>query len=66
MTGSYDETTHTLSVILKDDAPIAESDEDTPRVILDYDATDHLVSLEFLDASQRMTGTHKVEFQTTA
>ncbi len=27
---SYDETTDTLSVILKDNTPIAESDEDKP------------------------------------
>lgn len=62
---SYDETTDTLSVILQDNTPIAESDEDKPGVILDYDAAGNLVSLEILDASKRVTETRKVEFQTT-
>lgn len=62
---SYDEKTDTLSVILKDNTPIAESDEDKPGIILDYDATGNLVSLEILDASKRVTEARKVEFQTT-
>lgn len=62
---SYDETTDTLSVILKDNPPVAESDEDKPGVILDYDAIGNLVSLEILDASKRVTEARKVEFQTT-
>ena len=62
---SYDETTDTLSMILKDNTPIAESDEDKPGIILDYDATGNLVSLEIIDASKRVTETRKVEFQTT-
>jgi uncharacterized protein YuzE len=63
---SYDETTDTLSVILKDNTPVTESDEDKPGIILDYDATGNLVSLEILDASKRVTEARKVEFQTTA
>lgn len=63
---SYDEKTDTLSVILKDNTPVAESDEDKPGIILDYDATGDLVSLEILDASKRVTEARKVEFQTTA
>jgi uncharacterized protein YuzE len=63
---SYDEKTDTLSVILKDNTPVAESDEDKPGIILDYDATGNLVSLEILDASTRVTEARKVEFQTTA
>jgi len=62
---SYDEKTDTLSVILKDNTPIAESDEDKPGVILDYDAKGNLVSLEILDASNRVTETRKVDFQMT-
>jgi len=61
---SYDEKTDTLSVILKDNTPVAESDEDKPGVILDYDAGGNLVSLEILDASKRVTEARKVEFQT--
>ncbi len=60
---SYDLRTDTLSVILKDNASIAESDEDKPGIILDYDDRGDLVSLEILDASQRVTEARKVEFQ---
>ncbi len=61
---NYDQRTDTLSVILKDDAQVAESDEDKPGVILDYyDDRGDLVSLEILDASQRVTEARKVEFQ---
>ncbi len=60
---SYDSRTDTLSVILKDNASIAESDEDKPGIILDYDDRGDLVSLEILDASQRVTEARKVEFQ---
>jgi uncharacterized protein YuzE len=63
---SYDERTDTLSVILKDNTPVVESDEDKPGVILEYDAAGNLVSLEILDASQRVTEARKVEFQTIA
>ena len=60
----YDSRTDTLSVILKDNAPISESDEDKPGVILDYDEAGNLVSLEILDASKRVTEARKIEFQT--
>lgn len=49
----YDGKTDTLDVILTD-TPAAESDEDKPGVILDYDALGNLVSLEILDASRRV------------
>jgi uncharacterized protein YuzE len=60
---TYDSRTDTLSVILKDDARVAESDEDKPGVILDYDDRGDLVSLEILDASQRVTEGRMIEFQ---
>ena len=62
---SYDKTTDTLSMILQDHTPIAESDEGKPGVILDYDVLGNLVSIEILDASKRVTETRKVDFQTT-
>ena len=60
---TYDQKTDTFSVVLKD-ARVAESDEDKPGIILDYDEKGDLVSLEILDASRRVTDARKVEFQT--
>ncbi len=62
---TYDQRTDTVNVIFKDDAQIAESDESKPGVILDYDDTGNLVSLEILDASTRVTEARKIEFQAT-
>ena len=62
---SYDSRTDTLTVILRDGVGVAESDEDKPGVILDYDDQGNLVSLEILDASKRVTEARKIEFQTT-
>ena len=61
----YDSHTDTLSVILKENVTVHESDEDKPGVILDYDKDGNLVSLEVLDASKRVTDTRKVDFQLT-
>ena len=60
---NYDLHTDVLTVILKDDVVVAESDEDKPGVILDYDAAGELISLEILDASRRVSEARKVEFQ---
>jgi uncharacterized protein YuzE len=58
----YDPRTDTLSLILRDGVAVAESDEDKPGVILDYDEGGNLVSLEILDASRRVTETRRIEF----
>jgi YD repeat-containing protein len=60
---TYDPHTDTLSIILKENTPVAESDEDKPGVILDYDAEGNLVSLEVLDASRRVTDARKIEYE---
>ncbi len=58
----YDPRTDTLSVVLRDDAVVVESDEDKPGIILDYDQEGNLVSLEILDASSRVSDARKVDF----
>lgn len=60
---TYDEQTDTLSLVLRDNAAVVESDEDKPGVILDYDEDGNLVSLEILDASKRVTEARRVEFE---
>ncbi len=60
---SYDPRTDTLSFILKENVTVAESDEDKPGVILDYDERGDLVSMEILDASRRVTEAKKMEFR---
>lgn len=49
----YDPETDTLTVTFRE-VPVAESDEDKPGVILDYDSEGNLVSVEVLDASQKV------------
>ncbi|TEU18931.1 MAG: DUF2283 domain-containing protein [Anaerolineales bacterium] len=49
----HDVQTDTLTIVLAE-APVAESDEDKPGIILDYDADGNVVSLEILDASHRV------------
>ncbi len=61
----YDPRTDSLTVILKEGVAVAESDEDKPGVVLDYDEHGDLLSFEILDASRRVTDARKVEYQTT-
>ena len=63
MKATYDTRTNILSLILKDGATVAESDEERPGVILDYNEHGDLVSMEILDASRRVTEATKMEFQ---
>lgn len=63
MKAIYDARTDTLSIILDPGAAVAESNEDNPGVILDYDADGNLVSLEILDASMRVGDTRRIEFE---
>jgi uncharacterized protein YuzE len=60
----YDPEVDVLSVLLSD-APVAESDQDKPGVILDYDGEGNVVALEILDASKRMPNPLSVEYAVT-
>jgi uncharacterized protein YuzE len=59
---NYDSKTDILTIIFAE-TPVTESDEDKPGVILDYDDKGNLVSLEILDASQRVSVPSKIEYQ---
>lgn len=43
-------------------APIEESDEEKPGIILDYDKEGNIVGLEILDASKRVENPRSVEY----
>lgn len=57
----YDQETDTLSIILSD-GKVTESDEPRPGLILDYDKSGKLLSIELLDASDQVKAPQSVEF----
>jgi YD repeat-containing protein len=57
----YDSETDTLTITLRAGV-VAESDEDKPGVVLDYDEAGNLLSIEVLDASQRVEEPRRVTF----
>ena len=59
---NYDSKIDILTIIFTE-TPVAESDEDMPGVILDYDDKGNRVSLEIMDASQRVSVPSKIEYQ---
>ena len=62
MKAIYDAHTDTLTLTLNN-APVAQSDEEKPGVILDYDADGNLLRIEILDASRRVSETRSMQFQ---
>ena len=61
MKARYDKETDTLTLLLRT-APVHESDEGNPGVILDYDREGNVVSIEILDASQRVEDPGTIEY----
>jgi uncharacterized protein YuzE len=57
----YDPEVDVLSLLLSD-AAVAESDEEKPGLVLDYDASGNVVAMEILDASKRMANPMAVEY----
>lgn len=62
---TYDPEVDVLRITLSD-APIAESDEERPGVILDLGADGTLVGLEILEASKRVDDPRMVSYAITA
>ena len=60
---TYDPEVDVLRILFRD-APIEESDEDKPGIILDYDDAGNLLSIEVLDASRRVEEPRDVTFST--
>ena len=48
--------------ILLSDAPVEESDESKPGLILDYDTGGNIVGIEILNASKRIENPLSVEY----
>lgn len=59
---TFDQETDTLTIVLSENQ-VVESDEGKPGVILDYDASGNIVSLEILDASRRVALPSQMEYQ---
>lgn len=57
----YDPEVDVLRILLSD-APVEESDEDKPGVILDYDKDGNVVGIEVLNASKRPGNPLQVEY----
>lgn len=58
---TYDPRADTLTIVLTP-GPVAESDEDRPGVVIDYDAAGNVVGMEILDASRRVSDPRNVTF----
>jgi uncharacterized protein YuzE len=58
---TYDPEVDVLRILFSN-APIEESDEDKPGVIIDYDKDGNLVGMEILDASKRMDNPGDVDY----
>jgi uncharacterized protein YuzE len=62
---TYDPEVDVLRILFRD-APVEESDEDKPGVILDYDKDGNVVGVEVLNASQRVENPRGMDYAVTA
>jgi len=62
---TYDPEVDVLRILFSN-APIEESDEDKPGIILDYDKNGNVVGMEILDASERMDNPRAMEYAIAA
>jgi uncharacterized protein YuzE len=60
---SYDKHTDTLSIVFRPDDAIATSEELRPGLVIDFDQSGRVVSLEILDASLVMPEADRMEFR---
>ena len=58
---TYEQEVGILQILFRN-APIEESDEPKPGVIIDYDKDGNIVGLEILDASKRMDNPRAVDY----
>jgi len=58
---TYDPEVDVLRILFSN-APIEESDEDKPGIIIDYDKEGNVVGMEILDASKRMDNPRAVDY----
>ena len=65
MKATYDPEVDVLNIVLQD-APIEESDESKPGVILDFDKNGNVVSIEILNVSKQTENPRSFEYAVTA
>ena len=58
---NYDPDVDVLRIIFSN-APVEESDEEKPGIILDFDKSGNVVGMEILNASKRMENPRTVEY----
>lgn len=58
----YDKDVDVIYLNLSDQE-VAESDEDKPGIILDYDKNGNIVGIEILDASKKVLNPSSLEYE---
>jgi len=58
---TYDAEVDVLRILFSN-APIEESDEDKPGLIIDYDQDGNVVGMEILDATKRLDNPRAVDY----